>query len=395
MGGDVLPSRMSAATYLTASIPLRLASAGMVVALPVLAVERLDDVALGGLLTGAALFPSVIAAPLVGTVLDRVRAPRRLLVGAALATAASFALASFLGDVPTVLIALLLVIAGLATPVYMGGMSSFVTSAIADPRRAYAQDSLSYTVASIGGPAIAGLVIAVASARFAMLAMAALALVGVLGSLALRMEARPTPTVGVRRTIAAGVTHLVRHRPIAIVTLSGTISQIGGGAAGVAAIGLSLERVGSTAAAAGLLTAFAVGGLLGAIAVAVRRWTRRPPAWVMGAGFAATGVALLAAAPDLGIVVALVAFAVAGVFTAPANAAMLLLRDQESPAAVRSQVFTIGAGLRAAAAAVGAALAGAASSLDAGWLILGIAAVWIASGLLLTLFPRPAATRES
>ncbi|MCJ1686455.1 MFS transporter [Rathayibacter sp. VKM Ac-2927] len=386
---------MSAATYLTASIPLRLASAGMVVALPVLAVERLDDVALGGLLTGAALFPSVIAAPLVGTVLDRVRSPRRLLVGAALATAASFALASFLSDVLTALIALLLVIAGLATPVYMGGMSSFVTSAIADPRRAYAQDSLSYTVASIGGPAIAGLVIAVASARFAMLAMAALALVGVLGSLALRMEARPTPTVGVRRTIAAGVTHLVRHRPIAIVTLSGTISQIGGGAAGVAAIGLSLERVGSTAAAAGLLTAFAVGGLLGAIAVAVRRWTHRPPAWAMGAGFAATGVALLAAAPDLGIVVALVAFAVAGVFTAPANAAMLLLRDQESPAAVRSQVFTIGAGLRAAAAAVGAALAGAASGLDAGWLILGIATVWIASGLLLTLFPRPLPARES
>ena len=98
-------------------------------------------------------------------------------------------------------------------------------------------------------------------------------------------------------------------------------------------------------------------------------------------------------APDLGIVVALVAFAVAGVFTAPANAAMLLLRDQESPAAVRSQVFTIGAGLRAAAAAVGAALAGAASGLDAGWLILGIAAVWIASGLLLTLFPRPVDTR--
>jgi hypothetical protein len=72
---------------------------------------------------------------------------------------------------------------------------------------------------------------------------------------------------------------------------------------------------------------------------------------------------------------------------------MLLLRDQESPAAVRSQVFTIGAGLRAAAAAVGAALAGAASGLDAGWLILGIAAVWIASGLLLTLFPRPVDTR--
>ncbi|KZX20177.1 hypothetical protein [Rathayibacter tanaceti] len=66
---------------------------------------------------------------------------------------------------------------------------------------------------------------------------------------------------------------------------------------------------------------------------------------------------------------------------------MLLLRDQESPAAVRSQVFTIGAGLRSAAAAVGAALAGAASGFGASWLVAGIAAVWIGSGLLLRLFP--------
>lgn len=381
---------MSAFTYQAASIPLRLASAGMIVALPVLAVERLDDVALGGLLTGAALFPSVVAAPLVGTVLDRMRRPRRLLVGAAVATAAAFALAAFLGEVPTPLIAVLLLVAGLATPVYMGGMSSFVTSAIADPRRAYAQDSLSYTVASISGPAIVGLAIAVGSARTAMLAMAVLALVGVVGSLGLAMEARPAPTIGVRRTIAAGITHLVRHRPIAIVTLAGTLSQVGGGAAGVAAINLSLERLGSTAAAAWILTAFAIGGLGGAIAVAARRWTRRPPAWVMGACFAATGGALLFAAPDLGIVATVAAFAVAGVFTAPGNAAMLLLRDQESPATVRSQVFTIGAGLRAAAAAVGAVLAGAASGLGAGWLVLGIAAIWIASGLLLRAFPRGA-----
>jgi len=379
---------MSAFTYQAASIPLRLASAGMVVALPVLAVERLDDVALGGLLTGAALFPSVVAAPLVGTVLDRVRHPRRLLVASAVATAAAFALAAFLGDVPTLLIALLLVLAGLSTPVSMGGMSSFVTSAIPDARRAYAQDSLSYNVASIGGPALAGLAIAVADARAAMLLMAGLALVGVLGSLALRMDARPAPTIGVRRTIAAGVTHLVRHRPIAVVTLSGTLSQIGGGAAGVAAIALSIERLGTTAGAAWILTAFAIGGLLGAVAVAARRWTQRPPSWVMGAGFAATGASLLLAGPDLGIVVVIVAFAVAGVFTAPANAAMLLLRDQESPAAVRSQVFTIGAGLRAAAAAVGATLAGAASGLDAGWLVIGIAAIWIVSGALLRAFPR-------
>ncbi|AND15476.1 MFS transporter [Rathayibacter tritici] len=378
---------MSAVSYQAASIPLRLAGAGMIVALPVLAVERLDDVALGGALTGAALFPAVIAAPLVGTVLDRVRRPRRLLVGAAFTTAVAFAVAAFLGEVPTPLIVALLLMAGLATPVYMGGMSSFVTSAIPEPGRAYAQDSLSYTVASIAGPALVGLALVVGGARTAMLAMAVLALIGAVGSLSLAMQARPTPTVGVLQTVVAGITHLVRHRPLAVVTSAGTLSQVAGGAAGVAAISLSVQRWGSTAAAAWILTAFAVGGLLGALAVAVRRWTHRSPAWTMGAAYVATGAVLLVAVPDLGIVVTVVAFAVAGVFTAPATAAMLLLRDQESPAAVRSQVFTIGAGLRSAAAAVGAVLAGAASGLGASWLVAGIAAVWIGSGLLLRLFP--------
>lgn len=378
---------MSAVSYQAASIPLRLAGAGMIVALPVLAVERLDDVALGGALTGAALFPSVIAAPLVGTVLDRMRHPRRLLIASAVTTALAFGVAAFLGDVPTPLIVVLLLIAGLATPVYMGGMSSFVTSAIPDARRAYAQDSLSYTVASISGPSIVGIAVGLGGARSAMLAMAVLALIGVVGSFGLAMQARPAPTVGVLRTVVAGVSHLVRHRPIAIVTSAGTLSQVAGGAAGVAAISLSMERLGTATAAAWILTAYAVGGLVGAAAVAARRWTRRPPAWTMGAAYIATGTALLVAAPDFGLVVAIAAFAVAGVFTAPANAAMFLLRDQESPAAVRSQVFTIGAGLRSAAAAIGAVLAGAASGFGASWLIAGIAVVWIGSGLLLRLFP--------
>ncbi|NQX12549.1 MFS transporter [Microbacteriaceae bacterium VKM Ac-2855] len=379
---------MSTFQYQAASIPLRLASAGMIVALPVLAVEQLDDVAVGGLLVGVALFPSIVAAPLVGTVLDRMRHPRRLLIAAAVATALAYALAAFLGDLPTPLIGAVLLVAGLGGPVYTGGMSSFVTSAIADSRTAYAQDSLSYTVSQVGGPAVAALAIVVGSARSAMLAMAVLALVGAVGSLGLTMAARPAPETGVLKTIGAGIRRLTTHRPLAIVTLAGTLSQVAGGAAGVVAINLSLERIGSAAAAAWIVTAFAIGALVGGVAVAARRWTRRSPAWVMGFSYAATGLLLLIAAPDLGILIAIAAFGLAGIFTSPSNAAMLLLRDLESPASVKSQVFTIGSGLRSAAAAVGAALAGAVSGLDAGWLVVGISAVWLLSASLLSAFPR-------
>ncbi len=80
----------------------------------------------------------------------------------------------------------------------------------------------------------------------------------------------------------------------------------------------------------------------------------------MGVGFAATGVFTVAAA-DLGTAWTVVAIGVSGLFTAPSASAMLLIRKQQSPPTLRSQVFTVGAGFRAAAAAAGAAVAGLAA----------------------------------
>jgi hypothetical protein len=375
--------------YQAASIPLRLANAGAVIALPLLAVSSIGDVATGGFLVAAAMLPSVIAAPLVGAVLDRVRRPRALFVAAGLVTSGSYAVAAGLGVLPVPLIAIVLAVGGVFTPVFMGGLSSFAIDAIANPRDAYTQDSLSYTIASIGGPALVALTAAVtSSARASVFALSALALVGALSSLRVVANPRDRPDESMLTTIGNGLSYLVRHRPIAVVTSAGTVSQIGGGALGVVAISLSVQRFDDSAVAAWIVTAFAIGGLGGAVAIAARRWTKRSAVWVMAMGFTATGACLLAMTPDLGLVVILVVVCIAGVFTAPANAAMLLLRNQESVPSVRSQVFTIGAGLRATAAAIGAAAAGAVGGLDAGWLVAGMAAFWILSGAMLALYPR-------
>ena len=69
---------------------------------------------------------------------------------------------------------------------------------------------------------------------------------------------------------------------------------------------------------------------------------------------------------------------------------MLLIRKQQSPPTLRSQVFTVGAGLRAAAAAAGAAVAGLAAGLGAETLLATIGLVWIASGAMLLAYPKGA-----
>jgi hypothetical protein len=176
-----------------------------------------------------------------------------------------------------------------------------------------------------------------------------------------------------------------------LVILSGTVAQIGFGALPIAAIALAAERSGDVHDAAIIVTAFAIGGLVGAVASTARRWTRLTPALVMGGGFAVIGLITLLAVPDLGMPWTVIVIGLSGVLNASSSAAMLLLRKVNSPAELRSQVFTIGSGLRSASAALGAAVAGALAGLDAGWLIAGIGAVWVLGGLVMAGYRPPEA----
>ena len=380
---------VSAASYLASATPLRLAMGGATVAIPILAVEELNDIATGGLLVAASLAPAVIAAPLVGAVLDRTRQPRTMMAIAGAVSALGLGLGALLGVIPTALVALALCAAGAAGPFFMGGLSSFVTEEIPGERRAYALDALSYNLGSVGGPAIVAAATALGSARIAMLAMAAAALVGVAGTLATRLRPRPAQNRSIWRTMGAGLRHIALHRPLAVVTTSGTLSQLGGGALSVAAVVLALERVGDADDGALLVSAFAIGGLVGALATAARPGRLRPEL-SMGLGFAVIGLLTLAAAVDWGFAWTLILIGLSGLFTASSSAAMLLLRKQQSPAPLRGQVFTVGAGLRATAAAGGAALAAAAAGLGGTVLIVGIGAVWVISGALMAAYPRRA-----
>lgn len=382
---------MGVATYLIAATPPRLAVGGITVALPVLAVEVLGDVAVGGLLAAAALGPSIVAAPVAGAMLDRSRRPGALVAGAGAAMVAAFTVAAFLGPVPVWLAAVALVLAGTTTPFVFGGLSSFVTEGIPDERRAYAIDALAYNLGAVIGPAAVAAAVALGSARAATLLMAGFALLGVIGILPLRLH----PLAGSRAPrsmltmIAAGFRHIALHRPLAVITASGTLSQFGSGGLAIAAVALAVSRTGDPAEGPIIVTAFAIGGLLGALWNS-RRPSRRAPEWVMGAGFAATGVFTVLAAIDVGPTWAIAAIGVSGLFTASSSAAMLLIRKQQSPPSLRSQVFTVGAGLRAAAAAAGAAVAGVAAGVGAEALIVAIGVVWIASGAMLLAYPKGA-----
>jgi hypothetical protein len=67
---------------------------------------------------------------------------------------------------------------------------------------------------------------------------------------------------------------LFRHRPVAVVTASSTLTQLGQGGLAIAAVALSIERTGTPGEGAVMVTAFAIGSLLGALIETIR------PSWL-------------------------------------------------------------------------------------------------------------------
>jgi hypothetical protein len=99
-------------------------------------------------------------------------------------------------------------------------------------------------------------------------------------------------------------------------------------------------------------------------------------------GLVASGLPLLLVplAGNVGLSLAL--FAVSGFFVGPQLSALFASRDQRAPAEFHTQVFTLGAGLKITAAALGAALAGAVASrgIGAESLVLAVAGLHIIAG---------------
>ncbi|MEU3503648.1 MFS transporter, partial [Streptomyces hundungensis] len=162
---------------------------------------------------------------------------------------------------------------------------------------------------------------------------------------------------------------------------------LGSGQIGIGALpvltALLAAHYGAGWAAGGLMTAFAAGALMGSLTYAVRPWTDSHPERVVLACLAATGppLAMVAATgPPLGVTTAL--FALAGACTGPLFSALLAARERYAPADIRTQIFTLGAGLKSTAAAAGAAVAGAVSDVGTGALLLAVAGCQILASLL-------------
>jgi hypothetical protein len=395
------PSRLP--VYLTSAVLVRTADDGARVALVMLAAQRAHSPTLGGALVAALMIPHVAAAPVVGVLADSVRR-RRLFHGGAVALygAALVALAFLVGRADDAVVLALAVAAGCVAPLLTGGLTGLLADLLSKERltRAFSADAVSYNLAGICGPAVAAALGTAVGAGAALAVLGAGAMTGGLLLFSLRLRPRSPEQTGPpgpagpagspghtgpgrlrAADLARGAVELVRNSPLRSVTWGSGVAQLGVGALPVVSVLLAAEYH-APWATGGLMTAFAAGALAGSLSYAYRPVGRHHPERVVLWGLPATGVPL-PMVPWAGDAVAAAAlFALAGFCTGPLFSALLASRERYAPPGARTQIFTLGAGLKSTFAAAGAGAAGALSGLGAVPLMLGTSVCQPAAGAL-------------
>ncbi|MFE9630999.1 MFS transporter [Streptomyces sp. NPDC006463] len=371
--------------YLAAALAARFASEGMGMAVVLLALERTGSAAYGAFVVTAWLAPHVLAAPLAGAAAARARRPRLFHVGALAGfTTAVATLAVLLGRAPVPLVLVVAALGGSCGPMVTGGLSSLVTGLVpagAGRDRAYSWDASTYNAASVTSPAAVSLAAALGSAAPAMavLAVSGALAAGFAATLPYEEPGAGPSKGGPRAGLGAGLAALWRVRELRAVTSATTMAFVGVGALTTTSV-LLADGLGSPGAGGVLMTAFAVGALAGSLTLG--RMTSVEPGLLVRWALAGTGAALAAAAFTSSVAAAAALFAVAGVCDGPLLTATLRIRSEYAPDEVRTQVFTLGAGLKVTAASAGAALVGLAADAPAWTLLTGIAGLQLAAALL-------------
>jgi MFS family permease len=346
--------------------------------------------AAGSTLLAALTIAAAVGGPLFGVLLDRSPRPDRVLALTLAAYALGvIAVAAAVGRLPVPFVAAIALAAGLFNPAVAGGWTSQLPRIVTGPAlsRGFALDAMTYSVASLAGPALAALVAAAFGARTAVIVAAALVTLALpsarslsryppapLATPRLGVNRQAAPRPGLSRQVAAGFAAIATRRPLLRATVTSVVSYVGIGMLLVSCPVLGAQRLGGPARGALLISAIAAASLV-ANSVLARRHRRpdqhrrhrrpdrhrRPPRGQPDTRVLAStlviGVSMAAAAAAPGWLT-MAAVALGGAGEGPQLTALFEVRHRESPEHMRGQIFTTAASLKIGGLAAGAALAG-------------------------------------
>jgi len=309
-----------------------------------------------GLVAGAGTIGLAATAPVLGRLVDR-RGPRPILVPAAALAAAALVAAVLLGEAGagTAPLVVLAAVAGAAMPP-VGGLLRHLWPDVVDEEllvNAYVVDSVLIEAVFITGPLLTGLLVAVFDPGAALLAAAALGLVGTIWFVAIPVVGAVEPTPAHHHTRAGALASPV----IRLLVLTGFPVGSTFGALDVALPAFGVSH-GSAALGGPFAASLALGSALGAFVYgsAPQRFGTPAQVSVRLAIFQPLVCLPLLLAPSVGVMLAL--GVLCGTFIAPTITARTQLARVAMPPGTGTEVFTWLSLSLMIGASAGSALAG-------------------------------------
>ncbi|MGW2320226.1 MFS transporter [Streptomyces sp. NPDC001155] len=225
--------------------------------------------------------------------------------------------------------------------------------------RANTLDAMTFGLAGLAGPVLAGGLAQGLGASTAVVVSAAL--IGSAAPAAWTRPGRPAPVREIRRgsligDLAAGLRVIVGKPRLARATLASAVCCVAQGML-TACVPLLGDRVlGSAGRGALLLSGAAVSALLANAVLARFPQSVTPDSVIWGAALIQAGALALAATGRPAVLV--LGLLLSGIGEGPQLTALFAVRHREAPDHLRGQIFTSGASLKITAFASGAAIAG-------------------------------------
>ncbi|MGW7364046.1 MFS transporter [Streptomyces sp. NPDC054841] len=318
---------------------------------------------------------AAVGGPVFGVLLDRSARPGRLLAGA-LALYASALLVIFvgLGRLPIACTVLIAVFAGLLGPALSGGWTAQLPHVVPSEAlpRANALDAMTFNLASLVGPALAGAIAGLSGASVGVVVSMTLICLALPSAWALpadRGPAQTPPATSVVAGLTAGFRTVLRAGSLARATAASVISCVGTGMLTVCSPLLGEQVLGGAGHGAILLSGISASALVTNTVLSRHPHVMRPDTIIWCSIVVLAAALVLAATGRPALLIA--AMLIAGVGEGPLLTALFAVRHREAPAHLRGQIFTTGASLKITGFALGAGIAGP-------------VATWSLSGALLT-----------
>ena len=351
-----------------------------------------------GLIFLARLIPAALAAPFAGMLGDRYRRERVLLLTnlSRIVLVGSAAVGVFV-DAPPLVIYILAVAATIVTTPFRSAQAALTPSLARSPTELTAANAVASAIDSLAlfiGPAIAGLLLAVASTGLVFALTALLLAFSVIFILLIRIEPSERQKGEVEASTImseafAGFRAIGTHPSLRVMTGLIAAQTAVAGAVQVYIVVVAIDLLDFGKSGVGFLNAsIGIGAFIGAVAALSLTGARRlSPAFMIGV--ALWGIPLIALGLWPEALVALLLFGVIGVGNSVASVAGLTLVQRAVPDEVLARVFGVIQMLLLAAMGIGAALAPALITL------LDIEGALLATGAFLPIVVALAWTRVS